>query len=318
MSRLRAFWASVSNTVAAPQQYATGLVVPEDDLPAREGLALPDEYASDKPGREGLALPEEYATDKPAREGLALPDEYAGDEELEERRRQRGPLGLSASVGRGGKNEPDDVLAVQKALNKRVNAGVPETGKCDAQTIQAIEEFQMRLGQFKPSGRIYPGRGPAGALAGSWKLPPPPEPPKPIAPPKLGKPTLTTAPKVWHGTRDILGTNIQELKKGILAHYGTEHPDVLKEIDEQLKKLGVILEKLDHRLADSLDEANAADDDDARAAELKNAKSILTDYIKYVKSESLIEHVDSNPFGVDTKLKLVLLDALAHMAKSIG
>jgi len=229
-----------------------------------------------------------------------------------------GPLGLSASVGKGGKNRPDDVLAVQKVLNKKIGAGVPESGKYDGKTQEAIAEFQRQLGQFKPSGLIEPNRGAARALASSGKLPPPPEPPKPIAPPKLEKPALETAPEVWHGTRDILATNIKELKKGVLAHYGSEHPELLKAIEETLKKLGVILDKLDHRLADSLAAASATKDAAARAAELKNAKAILTEYIVYVKKETMIDHVDSNPFGVDTKLRKVLTDALTHMAKSIG
>ncbi len=232
--------------------------------------------------------------------------------------RGSGPLGLAESVGRGGKNQPEDVLAVQKALNKRVNAGVPENGKCDGKTQKSIEEFQQRLGQFKASGLIVPGRGVARALASSAKLGPPPEAPKPIAPPELGKPMLSKAPAVWRGTRAILATNIVELKKGILAHYGSEHPEVVKEIDEQMKKLGVILDKLDHRLADALDSANAAKDDDTRKAELKNAKVILTDYIAYVKSEPMIAHVDANPFGVDTKLGKVLSDSLKHVAHAMA
>jgi hypothetical protein len=232
-------------------------------------------------------------------------------------RRAGGPLGLGASVGRGGKNDPDDVLAVQQALNKCNGAGVPENGTCDGKTLDAIAEFQKLLGQLKPTGLIEPGRGAVRALASSKKLVPP-APPQPKAPPKLGKPELATAPEVWHGTRDILATNIAELKKGILAHYGSEYPEVLAAIQDILKKLGVILEKLDHRLADSLEAANGASDPAARAAELKNSKAILTEYIMYVKSEPMIDHIDSNPFGVDTKLRQVLMGALTHMAKSIG
>jgi hypothetical protein len=228
-----------------------------------------------------------------------------------------GPLGLGASVGRGGKNNPDDVTRVQAALNKRVNAGLPEHGKCDSKTQQAIEEFQIRLGQFKPSGLIEPGRGIARALASSAKLAPPAEPPKPMQPPKLGKPSLDTAAMVWRGTRELLATNIQELNKGVLGHYGNDNPKLVKAIEAELKKLGVILDKLDHRLADSLELANAAADDAARREELKNAKSILTGYIEYVKSEPMIAHIDANPFGVDTRLKVALMESLTHLAKSI-
>ncbi|MEO8427420.1 MAG: peptidoglycan-binding domain-containing protein [Verrucomicrobiota bacterium] len=228
------------------------------------------------------------------------------------------PFEISASVGRRGKNNPEDVQAVQAALNRRAEAGLPVDGKCDDKTVKAIEEFQKLLGKFKPDGLIEPRRGTARALASSAKLGPPPEPPKPIAPPKLGKATLANAPMVWHSTRNILNTNIEELKKGVRAEYGPEDPELLKQIDDSMVKLSGILGKLDTRLADSLAKANAAGNDAARKAELKIAKTILIDYLKYVKSEPLIAHMDSNPFGVKTNLKQVLTDSLTHMAQAIG
>jgi hypothetical protein len=242
----------------------------------------------------------------------------APPEQQEAARQAPGPLGLTATVGRGGKNKLEDVQAVQEALNRRVQAGLPVDGKCDSKTIAAIEEFQKRLGQFKPDGLIEPQRGTARALASTATLGPPPPPPKPLPPPKLGKATLAKAPAVWHGTRNILETNINELKKGVRGHYGSEHPDLLKQIEESMVKLGGILDKLDDRLAHSLEKANAAANEAARKAELKNAKTILTDYIKYVKTEPLIAHMDSNPFGVQTSLKKVLTDSLTHMAQAIG
>jgi peptidoglycan hydrolase-like protein with peptidoglycan-binding domain len=229
-----------------------------------------------------------------------------------------GGLAISASVGRGGKNLPQDVSAVQTGLNNRIKAGLKVDGQCGPSTISAIEAFQKQLGQSKPDGRVDPGRGTARALAGAGALPPAPPAPAPIAPPKLGKPELAKAPQVWHGTRKILDTNIRELKKGVKAHYGSEHSDLLAEIDDSLVKLDGIMEKLDDRLANSLAKAHAAKDAATRAAELKNSKVILADYIKYVKSEPLIAHIDSNPFGVQTNLKKVLTDSLTHMAQSIG
>jgi len=230
----------------------------------------------------------------------------------------KGPLSLGASVGRGGKNKPEDVTAVQTALNTRTKADLTVDGKCASDTIQAIEVFQKLLGQFKPDGLVEPGRGTARALASTAKLGPPPEPPQPVAPPKLGKATLTQAPIVWHSTRNILNTNIEELKKGVRAEYGPEDPKLFRQIDESMVKLTGILGRLDTRLADSLEKANAAGNDAARNVELKNSKTILTDYIKYVKSEPLIAHMDSNPFGVKTNLKKVLTDSLTHMAQAIG
>jgi peptidoglycan hydrolase-like protein with peptidoglycan-binding domain len=64
---------------------------------------------------------------------------------------QTGPTAISGSVGRAGRNKPEDVKFVQRAL------GLNEDGKCGPQTIGAIERFQKSLGQAKPDGRIDPG-----------------------------------------------------------------------------------------------------------------------------------------------------------------
>jgi peptidoglycan hydrolase-like protein with peptidoglycan-binding domain len=78
---------------------------------------------------------------------------------------------ISATVGRGGKNKPDDVTAVQAALNKAANAGLDENGNCDAKTIAAIIAFQKSLGQPKPDGLVEPGKGTAKALARAASAP---------------------------------------------------------------------------------------------------------------------------------------------------
>ena len=129
---------------------------------------------------------------------------------------------------------------------------------------------------------------------------------------------LHKAAEAWHGTRKVVDDKVNELKKAIQAHYQGGHPDLLKEIDKGLVKLDVLLDKFDHRLAESLAKAGAAANDAARQAELKNSKTILTEYIGYVKSEPLIAHMDSNPFGVKTNLKQTLVEAVTHAAKNIG
>ena len=75
---------------------------------------------------------------------------------------------------------------------------------------------------------------------------------------------------------------------------------------------------LRYRLADSLASAGKAADDAARKAELKNAKSLLTEYITYVKSEPLIAHIDDNPFGVKTDLRALLAGALTDAVKAMS
>lgn len=140
----------------------------------------------------------------------------------------------------------------------------------------------------------------------------------PIPPPRLGQAALGNAPEVWHGTRSILDNNINHLKQAIRNEYATDGPEMLANIERTVSKLDVILQKLDQRLADSLAKAATTNDPASRATELKNSKAILTDYLKYVKGEALIAHIDANPLGIQTNIKQLLTESLTHMARAIG
>src|SRR5256885_14449935 len=70
----------------------------------------------------------------------------------------RGGFSISASVGQGGKNKPQDVQAVQGALNGKMKAGLAVDGKAGPKTIAAIKSFQQTLGKLKPDGLIEVGR----------------------------------------------------------------------------------------------------------------------------------------------------------------
>jgi peptidoglycan hydrolase-like protein with peptidoglycan-binding domain len=222
---------------------------------------------------------------------------------------------ISAAVGKGGQNLPNDVKAVQEALNKYNDAKLATDGEYNAQVQKAIEAFQRRVGQFNPDGKFQPGRGAARVLSGDAKMPPVPEEPKPIEPPVLGKATLDKGAFVWHSTRDILNKNIDELKKGVRAAYGTEHPEIFKAIDQSMGKLNKVVDKLDTRLADALDAAYKAPSDQARVPELKKAEGIMKEYLQYVDAEPLIANMDTNPFGVKTSLQKIISDALVHLSE---
>jgi peptidoglycan hydrolase-like protein with peptidoglycan-binding domain len=222
---------------------------------------------------------------------------------------------ISGSVGKGGKNAPEDVKAVQEGLNKYGDAKLAADGQYNSETQKAIEEFQRKIGQFNPDGIIQPGRGPSRILSGDTKMPPTPAEPKPIEPPVHGKATLDRGAFVWHSTRDILNQNIDELKKGVLAYYGTEHPEILEAIDQSMGRLNKVVDKLDTRLSDALDNAYKARDDAARVSHLKRADEIMEEYLDYVKEEPLIDNMDDNPFDVKTSLKKIIIDALKHLSE---
>lgn len=67
---------------------------------------------------------------------------------------------LTASVGRGGINHPNDARTVQSLLNKNRPIGhslIAVTGKMNPETISAIEEFQKRVVNLDtPDGRVDP------------------------------------------------------------------------------------------------------------------------------------------------------------------
>ncbi len=66
--------------------------------------------------------------------------------------------GISASVGKGGKNKNADVKIVQTLLNQQNNAGLSVDGDCGPKTIAAITKFQSEnVGLSNPDGRIDVG-----------------------------------------------------------------------------------------------------------------------------------------------------------------
>ena len=230
----------------------------------------------------------------------------------------KAPFSISGSVGRGGKNNQNDVQAVQIALNRKIKAGLKVDGKCGASTVKAIMDFQKQLGKFRPDGLIEVGRGTARALASSAPLGPAPEPPNPVAPPKLGKGTLDGASGVWGSLPALLLKNGGELKKAVRSEYSTEHPDLVKDIEEALKKVDEVVQKIGPELSDLLAKANAAKDPGERKTKLQACKAEVAKQISLVKSEPLIAHIDKNPFGVATNFQKIITDHLVHVAQAIG
>ena len=167
------------------------------------------------------------------------------------------------------------------------------------------------------------------SLLQALKLPPPPSPAgsrqatsrkaaggKTAAPgPRAER--LSQAAEAWRQTHRQANERIAALKRSVKAHCADAHPALLQEIDKGLVKLDAVLSTVNHRLADSLASAGKAADASARKAELKSAKSVLTEYVNYVKAEPLVAHMDQNPFGVKTDLMALLVGGLADAAKAI-
>lgn len=116
-----------------------------------------------------------------------------------------GSFPLSASVGRGGTNAPGDVRAVQGAL------GIAADGKCGGGTIAAIEDFQRRIGQNKPDGRVDAGGGTERALAGGASGAPA------AAPAKDENKPESLFDQAVQGAKNIGGEVINEIGEGVEA-----------------------------------------------------------------------------------------------------
>ena len=135
---------------------------------------------------------------------------------------------------------------------------------------------------------------------------------------KEPSPELVQAPQAWDGARELLATNIGALKQAVRAQLAGQGDDFIDEIDGQLEKLDRILGRLDQRLTTSLTSAAATRDAAERSSALRESKGLLAEYIKYVGSEPLIDHIDKNPFGVKTELKATLSKSLTQLARALG
>ena len=138
----------------------------------------------------------------------------------------------------------------------------------------------------------------------------------PASPDKTAR--LGEAAQTWRMTHGTADERILALKKCVQSHFADGHPELLRSIEQGLARLDVVLDNVDHSLAEALDKAGAATNDAKRQAELAGAKSLVTEYINYIKGESLIAHIDANPFGVATDLKSLLITGLTKAAKAIG
>ena len=238
-----------------------------------------------------------------------------------------------------GKKVPFGQLKRQATLFKELlgkQIGIPADTKDEDEEEEEAETQGTPASQLKPplqgnaAANKQPLPGNAAATAAKPTIPPPP--PKPpiapaakTAPPAPATPAgaeahpvrLAKASTAWHGTRTIVDGKCKELKQAIRAHYGKSHPEVIKEIEKNMHKIDTIVDKLDHKLAVSLKKASDAPTEGARMAELRVSRGILNEYIRYVKSEPLIAHIDKNPFGVQCNLRQVLAASLTQMSQTI-
>lgn len=105
-------------------------------------------------------------------------------------------VAISASVGKGGKNVPTDVIAVKKLLNAKLPPpwrDLIETGDCDDTMVDALMAFQkLWIPNREPDGKVDPNGTTLRLLNSKDVIPPPPT---PIGVPLGTNQVTTTVPK---------------------------------------------------------------------------------------------------------------------------
>jgi len=77
-------------------------------------------------------------------------------------------------------------------------------------------------------------------------------------------------------------------------------------------------QKLDSRLAQTLERVGDTKDAAQCKTEILGAKTLLADNVAFVKGEALIDHIDKNPFGVNAQVRKTITCSLTYMIKSIA
>ena len=137
---------------------------------------------------------------------------------------------LSASVGRGGVNRPEDVKLVQRLINAHLPiplALLEEDGAVGPRTIFAIETYQSRtLGMNPPDGRVDPGGATFRSLTGGAIVPLSPRPaPAPKPPSRVGvfPPDVVAAAQASHGKWNI-PASVTLAQWAVESYWGTAMP----------------------------------------------------------------------------------------------
>ena len=129
---------------------------------------------------------------------------------------------------------------------------------------------------------------------------------------------LAAASARWQDMIKTMGSEIDGLKGAIRKEFAGEAADVLKDIEKNLASFDKVSTRLDTELADILQTAHAAQDGSAREQGLDKARALLSEHIKYVDSDPLLEMIDDNPFGAASGLKKKLTDSLKEMQKTLA
>jgi len=190
-----------------------------------------------------------------------------------------------------------DVAAQIKAKRDEAVALVRQKGAGPAEFAKAgalLDEIDVLIGGAE--GGAPPGAAPKVAAATGAKV------------------VFQQTRLAWDSTRKQVQAELRKLEEAILAQ-SQDQPD-LQEIAEGTKNLYKILDHLDERLIDKLDDALNAASPDERKGFHQEARKIVDEYLHYVKGEELFDDIDDNGF-VPVAIASTLNASLGTMARQL-
>lgn len=117
----------------------------------------------------------------------------------------------------------------------------------------------------------------------------------------------------WMDAKKVAGSDISSLRTVLLAEF--DDPESTRSAD----RLDEVLESFNDGLADTLDQFNNSEQGGIRTGFKTKAREIVTDYIGFLESSPLVNHVENNPF-ISVPLRVTLTQPLmlldAELAKA--
>lgn len=115
---------------------------------------------------------------------------------------------------------------------------------------------------------------------------------------------------LWNGTRSYVSQQLAKLEDAIVAEC-SEEPD-FDQIKANVGAINAVLDRLDDRLSEKLDQLRGTTDRQQKLAISNEAKQVVADYQRYIAEDELMADIDDNGFiPLNIKPRLVaVLDAV--------
>jgi hypothetical protein len=119
----------------------------------------------------------------------------------------------------------------------------------------------------------------------------------------------------WVATRAKVESDITRLHGALTSTY--QGHGAAEHLEKAFQaRVEVMMNALDHSLAEKLDEVNQTADAGQRAQLVQEARQIMQRYESYLASEPLIAKLDANPF-VPVAIEKTLTATLAALSKAV-